>query len=271
MNGTRQTDVKRTGSDRSGILRCVRTLGIDLAAQPVKTAVCSIDWTTKEVEIEQYPLADDELVERILGADRTGIDAPFGWPAAFIASITAHHAQEAWPSDPNVSPDDARRPLRFRVTDLQVHEEGSSPLSVSSDRIAVTAMRCADLQHRLALRGLAVDRAGMDGGVCEVYPAASLRAWNFTSTGYKGVKNREGLRRLAESLLSGCPSLQLSEHTRARCLSDDDCLDAVVCSLTARANALEATHGPTSEQMVAARREGWIHVPMVPLTMLFDE
>ena len=40
-----------------------------------------------------------------------------------------------------------------------------------------------------------------------------------------------------------------------------DALDALIASLTARAAAQGSTMPPQRGQLVAARREGWIHLP----------
>ena len=53
------------------------------------------------------------------------------------------------------------------------NETGAEPLSVSSDRIAICAMRCAELLVELAGDGQ-LERTG-GGLVAEVYPAAALR------------------------------------------------------------------------------------------------
>src|SRR5207253_2236918 len=71
--------------------------------------------------------------------------------------------------------------LRFRATDFAVHERtGRWPLSVSSDLIAVPALRAARLFG-------AHDRSGA-GVLVEVYPAAALRIWGFSTRGYKGPR-----------------------------------------------------------------------------------
>jgi len=60
------------------------------------------------------------------------------------------------------------RPAAYRLTDEVLHQEvGIWPLSVSTDRIGVTAMRCAPLLDALAAADHPVDRAG-GGRVVEV-------------------------------------------------------------------------------------------------------
>jgi hypothetical protein len=83
------------------------------------------------------------------GCERVGIDAPFGWPAAFVAMMARHHgalgdaAGGSVVGVPEWSPAQ-RDQLRFRRTDVVVRGAlGRWPLSVSSDLIAIVAMRCA--------------------------------------------------------------------------------------------------------------------------------
>jgi len=171
---------------------------------------------------------------------------------------------------PPGSAGDPRRALRYRLTDLYATEVGSRPLSVSSDLIAVPAMRAAELQHRLREKGATVDRAGVFGLLCETYPAGSLRAWGFAHTGYKRAPNRDALDRLAGLVLEQCGALGIAGRTIEQCRADDDALDAFLCALTARAVAVGATHVASPEQLAQARREGWIHLPSGPLSSLFD-
>ena len=86
--------------------------------------------------------ADDHDLLPQIGKEyvtKVGIDAPFGWPSEFIEAINAYHAAGTW------EPLSGDR-LRLRETDRAVRDEtGITPLSVSTDKIAIVAMRCAKL------------------------------------------------------------------------------------------------------------------------------
>src|SRR5262249_19256695 len=86
----------------------------------------------------------------------------------------------AWPAtapQPGKSP----KELQFRATDRFVYERTKRwPLSVSSDRIAIPAMRAAALFTRLAEKADSVARDG-SGKVVEVYPAVALRIWGLNA------------------------------------------------------------------------------------------
>lgn len=241
----------------------MRTLGIDLSANPDKTGACSIDWDTGTLKFIDRPASDEMLVEAIAAADMTGIDIPLGWPDRFVAAINSHHRLDPWPPAATQPPLD-REPLRFRVTDLITRAGGAQPLSVSTDRIGVAAMRGARLQHLLREASVDVDRSGTSGKLAEVYPAAALRRWAFTSSGYKGRANAAVCQVLANTLAEACGPLA---DTVAQSLNgcDDDDLDAVVCSIVARAVLRGQTASPSSEHLEVARREGWIHVPQVSI------
>ena len=185
----------------------------------------------------------------------TGIDCPFGWPTAFLAFLCATSRPSGEPL-PAWS-EQYRHDLRFRITDLRVHEvTGRWPLSVSSDRIGVAAYRCQGLLTRMGV----VDRSG-DGRVYEVYPAAALKQWGLPSTGYKKGRGRTLRAELVDRLQGRAAWLRLSEQQRGMMLGSDDALDALAASLNARAAKLGLTIRPGEDEHRAAVREGWIAIP----------
>jgi len=72
----------------------VRVVGVDLAAEPDRTAVAVLGWGDGKAVVQDLLVgADDEaLLAALADADKAGIDAPFGWPDAFIAFLAAHQA-----------------------------------------------------------------------------------------------------------------------------------------------------------------------------------
>ncbi len=249
----------------------MRILGLDLAAQP-RTTGCVVlapagrRWVATE---PAGPADDDGLVALAGEVDVLGIDAPLGWPRAFVAAVTAHEAFGPWPGGVD------RGPLTHRVTDHVVVAAGQGrPLSVSADRIGSPAMRGALLQHRWATEvwGAPEPRDG-SGRLVETYPAASLRAWGIEAAGYKrsgaaaaagAAEVRAGiLAHLAEAL----PWLDLGPVAE-RSTASDHVLDALLCCLTVVAARAGSTTAPDPAHAEVARVEGWIHVPTVPLTAL---
>ncbi|MGI9022098.1 MAG: DUF429 domain-containing protein [Acidimicrobiales bacterium] len=241
----------------------MRTLGVDLSADPAKTGACDVDWDAGTVAFLDRPTKDEDLVVSAVAADMIAIDVPLGWPDGFIEAVVAHRDRTGWPPATTAPPAD-RLPLRYRTTDLVLREGGAPPLSVSSDLIGVAAMRGARLQHLLVVAGVPVDRSGVTGRVIEAYPAAALRAWGLISRKYKGQKNAEACRLLAAELTGRCGPLS---SAAAACLEgcDDDGLDAFVCAVVARAALAGHTTRPGPEDLGVARREGWIHVPTADL------
>jgi hypothetical protein len=267
----------------------MRTLGLDLASQDANTAYCAIHWMSERARVEMPRVGrpEAEVLNEMAAADWVGIDAPFGWPDAMVAAIHEYATSGRWPK--------AATPqrLRYRTTDWFVHnliaEERAVrvwPLSVSSDRIAVCAWRCARLLSEYADRtGWRFDRVGVPvargrdgppestpraGGAVEVYPAGALAMWGLPFRGYKertgGPAAKQAARGVRETIVGraeaiGAGWLMLPPEAKAACLDSDDALDAFVSSLVARAAATGRTIAPAVGQRGAAQREGWIHLP----------
>jgi predicted nuclease with RNAse H fold len=242
----------------------VMTIGVDLSAQPKETAACTLTWADATCNIEQLVIGldDDAIIDlvEVKRPTKIGIDAPFGWPVPFVQALSLYTETGEWPES-----GDNRRRLRLRSTDIATIDEtgGPPPLSVSSDRIAVCAMRCAELLGRLA-GTKEIDRTGV-GTVVEVYPAAALRQWGCEASGYKGGKPEQ--QRARESLTQAIASatvrwLKLDDEHRQLLTANDHLLDALVAALVARATEL-ALSIPIPEAMRGvAAREGWIHLPL---------
>jgi predicted nuclease with RNAse H fold len=240
-----------------GKVRCrMRTLGVDLASQAATTAACTIEWAsgTGRVVLVQVGVDDQAVLSLASQSDVIGIDAPFGWPVPFVDMIRLHHDARGVVEDWSTRRRDA---LRFRATDMHVRDLlGRWPLSVSSDLIAITAMRCAGLLDRLGV----VDRSG-DGRVFEVYPALALGRWGFASRGYKAAKNIKRLSSLVIEVRHACPWLVMPDSIAMLCARSDHAFDALIASLVARAGGVGLTERPSAAEAHRARIEGWIAVP----------
>ncbi|SDS67022.1 Protein of unknown function [Pseudarthrobacter equi] len=255
----------------------MRTLGVDLAAASKKTAAAVIEWYLDSQGKGRATLAhlaldvDDEAIVDLFGtSDMTGVDCPVGWPDALIPFLTGHLDNVAAP----VLEHDGiagRRLLAYRDTDrFCTAQTGLIPLSVSADRLAHPAMRCAVIQAKIAALHGPQSRDG-SGRLAEVYPAASLKIWGLNGRGYKGRGSTETERLgvLLEALREQAPWLDLAGH-EAQLAASDDLFDAVVASLTARAVARRRTLLPDEAHARAARSEGWIHLPSCGLSGLPD-
>lgn len=225
------------------------TLGIDMASRPKTTAACMITWEAgRAVASPSLVNCDDENLDELIScADAVGIDAPFGWPAEFTKAVTA------W--DFTSWDDNLRKQLCFRVTDIMAQETlGNWPLSVSTDRIALPAMRTFSLLQRHGVD----DRSG-DGKFYEVYPAGSLRKWGLPYRNYK--KDTSEHQQIRQQILNGLrealPWLAIPDE----CVTSSHALDALVASLTVRAAMQNRTSLPSLEQIALAEKEGWIHLP----------
>ena len=240
------------------------TLGIDLSADDRKTAACAVRWQDggATITVLRRNLSNAALRDLITEADWTGIDAPFSWPVAFRRALAEHASHGGWAEDYR------SREYQYRATDLYVDGIARRPLSVSTDRIGVTAMRCARLLSDVGLaRGKRLDLSGVDR-IVEIYPAAALSAWGakdagFDPDGYKGTKGKPKRVTLVESFVAATTGwLDFTPDAQAECLRSDDALDAFIAALATRAAQLGMAWKPqTDEQRRLAGIEGWIHVP----------
>jgi hypothetical protein len=246
----------------------MRTAGVDLAADARRTALAVIAWTPGRARLERLSVGveDQEIVDAAPGVTRIGIDCALGWPDAFVDFVSSHAVAEVPPAVDGGA--EWRRTLAYRATDRRIHEvTGRWPLSVSTDRLGVTAMRCAGLTGRLAAAGVAVDRSGLTGAVAEVYPGATLRVWDFDTRGYR--VDLDARRALLEAPTDSASGLDLGPHADLM-VASADAFDAVIAALGARAAALGRFEPPPPELADQARREGWIVLPSCSLAELTD-
>lgn len=232
------------------------TVGIDLASQAKGTAACWVRWSRGGACIEGVETGvDDARLTAILSnrVDKIGIDVPLGWPDDFVASVARHHGGEPFRDE------DPQRLVR-RATDRWVRENTMQlPLSVSTDRIAYPAMRAARIIGRLSAQP--IDRGG-GGTIVEAYPAAALRVWNLQHQGYKRDKGRDVLAAIIGELRRRCTWMSADDAMWRRVARTDDALDALICALIARACTQGRCHPIPQDLRGAARREGWIAVPL---------
>ena len=242
------------------------TAGVDLAAESKGTALAVMEWSTTGARVVELQLGvtDEPIVKVASQVDKLGIDCALGWPQEFVkfmveqsdASFALHNFDGGmqW-----------RRRLAYRETDRQVREQtGRWPLSVSTDRLGLTAMRCAGLLSRLSASGVEIDRTGA-GLVAEVYPGASLRLWGFSTTGYRA--SEESRAELLNAITSEAPWFEPGEHQDLM-ISSCDAFDAVIAACAARAVTLGRYLPPAEHELAQARVEGWIALPVGPLGSL---
>jgi Protein of unknown function (DUF429) len=146
-----------------------------------------------------------------------------------------------------------RRTDRFLTDDPRIK---TRPLPASFQLLGATAAMWVLVEAQLVSLGVRVDRAGLEGTVCETYPSAALAAWGFGKA-----------KQIWAELQSNFAFLTADENLLSQFASDDVC-DAVVCAMVARACDLELTIGPPDDELAPARREGWIHVNCKPRDLL---
>lgn len=235
-----------------------RTVGVDFAVAPERTVACVIEWASQQaiVQAPLRPVDDGRLKELIRDYERIGLDVPLGWPEAFVNALAAHRRVAPWPIARG-----QEESFFFRATDRFLREHtGVVPLAVTADRIARTAARAARLLSDLAAEGCAIDRSGMTGRVVEVYPAAALRRWASRVYRYKGLDGKIERATLAEELF-GRDWLTFAPGCREIYATDEDSIDALVCSLVTRAHSKGLCEPIPAQDLDCARIEGWIALP----------
>ncbi len=212
------------------------TLGVDLATAPGKTGACVIEWpetfgTLPTIRLIRTNLTDDDILNLAANASVVAIDAPFGWPRAWAASVGRHKPGRPFTAEGTPAS------ITRRATDTWVAENvGIYPLSVAANLIGATAIRSARLIHRL---GLPIDTGKfvVPPVVTEVYPAAALRRWRLSHNLYKGRQLSAARTLLIDALIAaGLPVRMAGDH-RAAVQSSDDALDALLCALIGRRSA----------------------------------
>lgn len=232
------------------------TLGIDLSSQCDDTVACAIAWSDDGVPRFASPAmkCDDVRLHQLMDqATVTGIDAPFGWPKTFAAAV-AEWTATTWTSE-----EPFRLSMRYRATDLAVHTETDLwPLSVSSDRIALPAMRAMSLLQHRGVR----NKVG-GAGVYEVYPAGSLKQWKLPYRNYKGTGKVRGpaARKVRQQMLRTLRRRLPGVVIPPEYAETDHAFDALVSALTARAAKLGRTIPQKPALRALAGKEGWIHLP----------
>ena len=242
--------------------------GLDLAAEPKGTALAVIDWSQRRAELVslEVEVSDSRIVSAAADFEKLGIDCALGWPAAFVDFVSS--ASDSMSRDPFSGDKDFRRQLAYRETDRNLHRlTGRWPLSVSTDRLGLTAIRAAGILSQLSHAGFEVDRTGT-GLVVEVYPGATLRTWGFVTAGYRDSADiRRGL--LLE-LTERAAWLTLPSELLKLATENCDSFDAIFASLAARAAQLGRYHAPSVQQMALAKTEGWLALPDVRLEDLAE-
>ena len=243
------------------------TAGVDLAAEPKGTALAIIEWkaTTATLVDLQLGVTDETIVEAAGVVDKLGIDCALGWPIEFVEFLN-NHANLGSTSFPDGGMDWRRR-ASFRESDRHVREvTGKWPLSVSTDRLGLTAMRCAGLQGKLQQSGIELDRSG-SGKIVEIYPGASLRLWGFDTSGYRA--NEDARAELLTAIEHSVPLLNLGSN-RKLMIRSTDAFDAVIASLATRAAAINRYLPAPRDIRDIAKIEGWIALPTGSITDLLQ-
>ena len=112
--------------------------------------------------------------------------------------------------------------------------------------------------------GTPVDRTGA-GRIVEVYPAATMKACGLDAAGYK--QESASRQRLLEGIARQTAGWLRFGEIEAACAASDHVFDGLISAITAVFALKGLTDLPDTDQLDAARREGWIHAPSENVTL----
>jgi hypothetical protein len=239
----------------------MRVIGIDCATEDARVGIALGDYRNGKLQVRELsePLGEGGAVKMIsrwlkkYSPALLAIDAPLGWPTSMGESLSTHIAGARITAP--------RDDMFRRATDVFVRREiKKTPLDVGADRIARTAHAALEMLDKIRRdTGLAIPLAWEpkpypETVAIEVYPAATLAAHGFTSSGYKKDHQRDARQRIVDSL----QTLMSLPHGVERMLQCPDVLDATVCLLAGK-DFLDG-HALPPEDLSKATREGWIWV-----------
>lgn len=180
------------------------------------------------------------------------IDAPLGWPAALGESLMQHAAGAALDVPKDV--------LFRRCTDGVVRRNtGKIPLEVGAEKIAraaYSALAVLKLLREATGQSIPLAWSHSITGIetIEVYPAATLMVRGILEPGYKRTESEIARWRIARKLGAEISGLA------AFASEPDDIFDTCLCLLAGKDFLDGRAVPPTTEQLPAARKEGWIWV-----------
>lgn len=233
-------------------------IGVDCATQDKNVGVALGRLTSTHLEVlDVYdPHRSGSVLEYLVKSYVLGeptllaLDAPLGWPAELGPALVRHTAGDHIAITANK--------LFQRRTDACIKEKlDRQSLNVGADRIARIAHSALkllnDLAERLSRRiPLAWNPRIAGIAAIEVYPAATLAAYDIPARAYKPADAASTRKTILDELQK-----KLVLQCSADCLSRDaDALDAVVCVL-AGADFLRGDAHPPDDPDLAAK-EGWI-------------
>lgn len=239
-----------------------RIIGVDCATVESKIGIAlgtfgDGDLTICEVRTGGTERPVDASLKRWIedaeGSVLLAFDAPLGWPTSLGSTLAEHRAGMPVAVESNV--------LFRRATDRFIHDNlGKKPLDVGADRIARTAHAALQLLEALRrklsepipLAWSPTNRARVTA--IEVYPAATLIAHGFRSTGYKKPTERAA----RQEIITSMRTVAQVRGGQAEMEGSADALDAAVC-LVAAADFLSGRALSPPDQLLA-EREGWIWV-----------
>lgn len=239
-------------------------IGLDCAVEPKKCGLAigsniGNRLTVREVKVGLSESHIIDLICKIIrenGQTLMAIDSPLGWPQALGNSLIDHKAGMTIESNDNF--------LFRRETDRFIREKIEiQSLDVGADKIARTAL--ATLKRLNQIRSKSNHEIPLSWNpdvikipsCIEVYPAATLKAWEIPPRGYRGNEPRHYDARI--NIIKKLKAfIELAPATIKAMENCDHAIDAVICLLAAHDFVCRRSLPPKDPNI--AHKEGWIWV-----------
>lgn len=187
----------------------LRLVGIDCATQDAKIGVAFGNFRNKRLTVleafacTKEKSAANEISKWLQKGNKPALlafDAPLGWPQTLSRVLAKHRAGEELRADAH--------DMFRRATDISIKQKtGKTPLDVGADRIARTAHAALcllrDIRSKLDLERIPLAWEWPPTellSAIEVYPAATLRAHELPSSGYKKFNQTAARKEIIEDL-----------------------------------------------------------------------
>lgn len=264
-----------------------RYIGIDLSTSAEEIGACTLtEFKKGELELTDSPItvcfrgsSEKAIVhvfdfiknrtENFSGQVILALDVPFGWPKDFSGAVAEHKVGRSFGKHP-------RTRYRYRETDLVVQKLLASklpskgtlnPLSVSTDRLGLTAIWASDLIERVQRElDFEIDLgsgSNSDRKLIEVYPSASIALWSPIE--WTMQRNQSGEAKtvnLKAAVLSHANRYFSTYPVTTNEMASRNHLDAFVCAITAKSYQENKCSKPEYISKSTLQKEGWIWAPI---------
>ena len=248
-------------------------IGVDCATEPKKTGLARAEFDGENCRLLDVKMGSSDVATQLCewisddSPTLIALDAPLGWPDCFGSKLARHKAGQPIKGA-------CLETFFNRETDRIVHKcvnkcKGNKPFEVGANLIARVSFVALDILEKVRQNQKSM---GQDISMAwtpeiqgvqaiEVYPAATLKMYEYPNKGYKKQGNIDQ-RKIREEITNKlCKHFKprIKQSLQDRMLDNPDALDAVVCILAALDFLTGDARGPVNDvERKRAEKEGWI-------------